>query len=153
MVTKFRGGGPKPFFLTPTKFVQLDGQTDTPTSSCTSPPDDPEPEPKPESEPEPELEPKPEPESEPEPEPELPDWTLNYDKLGCYAKVNVENLLKQKSTSTNVQCCSNFQNINFSTAEYLECNSIDSITNIKCNHHIARKIHGTTFFLSQQTML
>ena len=47
MVTKFCGGGPKPFFLTPTKFVQLDGQTDTPTSSCSH-----EPESDPESEPE-----------------------------------------------------------------------------------------------------
>ena len=57
MVTKFRGGGPKPFFLTPTKFVQLDGQTDTPTSSCSH---------------EPESDPESEPEAEPEHEPELP---------------------------------------------------------------------------------
>ena len=64
-------------------------------------------------------------------------------------KVNLENLLKQKSTSTNVQCCCsyyNLQNINFSTAKYLECNNIDRITNIKCKQTIARKILGTTFF-------
>ena len=57
MVTRSRSGGQKPFFLTPSKLVQLDGHIDTPTSSCTSPPDDNGPEPELESEPEPEPEP------------------------------------------------------------------------------------------------
>ena len=38
MVTRSQSVGHKPFILTPSKLVQLDGHTDTPTSSCTSPP-------------------------------------------------------------------------------------------------------------------
>ena len=67
--------GHRPFFLTPSKFVQLDGHTDTPTSSCTSPPGDngPELEPEPGPEPGPDPGPEPGPESERGPEPE-PNW-------------------------------------------------------------------------------
>ena len=103
-------------------------------------------------EPEPEPDPEPEPESEPEPEPgDLLNtdndrgWTLNYKGREDFVKVNVENLL-----STDVMCCrSHIQNIDFSTTDYLECSYINSETNIKCIHSIAKKIPGTTFFLSQ----
>lgn len=91
METRSRGGGkwkrsPKLCILTPTKFVQLDGQTDTPKSSSPSPSIAPLPtfsweseagmetksESKPDLEPEPALNtvPDPEPETVPEAEPE-----------------------------------------------------------------------------------